>query len=253
MLLCHVLGRERSYLYAWPERELEDELLAAYQALLARRLTGEPVAYLTGHREFWSMTLSVSPATLIPRPETERLVEIALDRLPIGVARDVLDLGTGSGAIALALARERPACRVTAVDASAEALAVARENARQHHLNHVRFLQGSWFGPLAAERFDLVVSNPPYIRAEDPHLGRGDVRFEPAAALAAGADGLEAIRVIVGSAPAYLQPRGWLLLEHGYDQADAVRSLLVEAGFVEVFTKPDWEGRDRISGGRHGP
>ncbi|MFT4197387.1 MAG: peptide chain release factor N(5)-glutamine methyltransferase [Pseudoxanthomonas sp.] len=249
-LLLHVLGRDRAWLFAHADHAPEATQRAAFEALLARRLAGEPVAYLTGRRGFWTLDLEVDPATLIPRPETELLVELALQRLPGDAACAVADLGTGSGAIALAIASERPLAQVTATDASAAALAVARRNATAHGLERVRFVRGDWFAPLRGERFDLVASNPPYIAAGDPHLAQGDLRFEPAAALAAGADGLDDIRRIVAQAPAHLRPRGWLLLEHGHEQGAAVRALLVAAGLAEVATCRDLEARERVTLGR---
>jgi len=208
------------------------------------------VAYLTGSRAFWSLELKVTPATLIPRPDTETLVEWALERLPPAAALSIADLGTGSGAIALALARERPQCRITATDASAAALAVAQDNAASNQIANVAFRAGRWFAPLAGERYHLIVSNPPYIPAADPHLGRGDLRFEPRSALAAGPDGLDDIRLLVAGAPHHLTANGWLLLEHGYDQAAAVRTLLLQHGYHEVQTRHDATGHERISGGR---
>jgi release factor glutamine methyltransferase len=250
-LLLHALDdKPRSWLIAHDTDALDDATRAAFDAMVARREAGEPVAYITGRRGFWSLELEVTPATLIPRPETELLVELALERLPADGARRVVDLGTGSGAIALAIARERPLASVSAVDLSAQALAVARGNAQRLGLTRVRFLLGTWMTPLSGERFDLIVSNPPYIEAADPHLARGDLRFEPAAALASGADGLDAIREIVAGAPAHLEAGGWLLMEHGWNQGDAVRALLERAGYAEVFTATDLEGRDRVSGGR---
>lgn len=249
LLLGHVLGRGPAWLFAHGDADVDAADAGRFEALLARRAAGEPVAYLVGHRGFWTLDLDVSPATLIPRPETERLVELALQCLPRGACR-VADLGTGSGAIALALAAERPQARVVATDASAAALEVARRNARKHGLARVDFRRGDWFGPLAGERFDLVASNPPYIAAADPHLTRGDLVHEPPAALASGADGLDDIRRIVADAPAHLHAGGWLLLEHGHDQGAAVRALLHAAGFVDVRTEPDLEARDRVSLGR---
>ncbi|QNP39857.1 peptide chain release factor N(5)-glutamine methyltransferase [Lysobacter solisilvae (ex Woo and Kim 2020)] len=249
-LLVHVLDRPRSWLFAHRDDPVPDGVAAAFAALVARRAQGEPVAYLTGRRGFWRFDLAVTPATLIPRPETELLVELALERLPIERALRVADLGTGSGAIALALAHERPRAQVLASDASAQALAVARTNAQALGLANVGFREGDWFAPLAGECFDLIASNPPYIALDDPHLGEGDLRFEPAAALGSGADGLDAIRRIAAEAPAYLQAGGWLLLEHGWDQGAAVRGLLLAAGFVEVATERDLEGRDRVTLGR---
>lgn len=249
-LLLHVLARPRSWLFAHADDAVTATEAAAFRALVERRAQGEPVAYLTGTQGFWSLELAVTPATLIPRPETERLVELALERLPAGVAVRVADLGTGSGAIALAIARERPQAQVIATDASAAALDVARANAERNRVRNVQFRQGDWLAPLAGERFDLIASNPPYIADGDPHLSAGDLRFEPPTALSSGADGLDAIRVIVRDARALLQPGGWLLLEHGWDQGDAVRALLQVAGYSDVATERDLEARDRISLGR---
>src|SRR6185312_15239860 len=230
----------------------DTDVQATFEALVARRAAGEPVAYLTGRRGFWTLELEVTPATLIPRPETELLVELALERLPRDMACRVADLGTGSGAIALAIASERPQAQVVATDASADALAVARRNAQRQGFGNVRFVQGDWLAPLAGERFALIVSNPPYIEAADPHLARGDLRYEPAAALASGADGLDDIRRIIADAPAHLEAGGWLLFEHGWNQGDAARALLREAGYAQVFTAQDLEARDRVSGGKTG-
>lgn len=250
LLLLHVLGRERGWLFAHATDAVEPATEAAFAQLLQRRLQGEPVAYLLGRRGFWTLDLAVSPATLIPRPETERLVELALERLPTDRPLKVADLGTGSGAIALALASERPLAQVLATDMSPQALAVAADNARRHELANVRFQQGSWHAALGQERFDLISTNPPYIAADDPHLAQGDLRFEPASALASGADGLDDIRVIVAGAPAHLIAGGWLLIEHGWDQGPAIRALLEPAGFVEVSTAVDLEHRDRVTLGR---
>ncbi|MEW6563270.1 MAG: peptide chain release factor N(5)-glutamine methyltransferase [Pseudomonadota bacterium] len=250
LLLQHALGASRAMLLAYPERALTVEQDAVYQGLLARRLQGEPVAYLFGEREFYGLNLAVTPATLIPRPETELLVELALERLRGRAAPRVLDLGTGSGAIALALAHSRPDAAVTACDASADALAVAQRNAVRLGLANVGFVQSDWFAALGEQPYDLIASNPPYIVDHDPHLQQGDVRFEPRTALASGPDGLDDIRRIVAAAPARLDPGGWLLLEHGYDQAPAVRALLETAGFAEVFSACDLAGIERVSGGR---
>ncbi|WP_313243007.1 peptide chain release factor N(5)-glutamine methyltransferase [Stenotrophomonas sp.] len=249
LLLLHVLGRERGWLFAHATDLLDADAVATFQALLARRQAGEPVAYLLGRRGFWTLDLAVSPATLIPRPETELLVELALDRLPRETALEVADLGTGSGAIALALASERPHARITATDASAEALQMARRNAAANGVQNVVFVAGSWYAPLAGQRFALIASNPPYIASGDPHLLQGDLRHEPASALASGADGLDDIRVIVAGAGAHLLPGGWLLIEHGWDQGDAIRALFEQAGFDHVSTVRDLEQRERVTCG----
>lgn len=249
LLLLHVLGKPRSWLFAHATDPVADTDMAAFHALLARRVAGEPVAYLLGHRGFWTLDLAVSPATLIPRPETELLVELALARLPVDTALAVADLGTGSGAIALALASERPQADVTATDLSAAALDVARGNAARNGLARVRFVQGAWFAPLQGMRFDLIASNPPYIASNDPHLQQGDLRHEPATALASGIDGLDDIRLIVAGAGAYLLPGGWLLIEHGWDQGASIRALFEHAGFEQVHTERDLEQRDRVTRG----
>ncbi len=249
-LLLHVVGRDRAWLFAHGDAALADADASAFEALLARRIAGEPVAYLVGHRGFWTFDLQVSPATLIPRPETERLVELALERLPADRPLRIADLGTGTGAIALSLASERPQAHVIATDFSADALAVARANGVSNAVANVEFRHGSWWAPLQGERFHLVASNPPYIADGDAHLVQGDLRFEPPTALSSGADGLEAIREIVGDASTHLMPGGWLLLEHGWDQGAAIRALMTAAGFVDVATETDLEQRDRVTLGR---
>lgn len=249
LLLVYVLDKPRSWLIAHADDALEPTYVDAYATLIERRAAGEPVAYITGQRGFWSLDLEVTPATLIPRPETELLVELALERLPRDAISKVLDLGTGSGAIALAIAHERPSAEVTATDASADALAVAQRNADRHRITHVSFVKGVWFIPIADQRFDMIVSNPPYIESADPHLTQGDLRFEPLSALAAGHDGLDDIRLIVSDAKHHLNPQGWLLMEHGWNQGEAVRMLLRSAGFVDVFTARDMEQRERVSAG----
>ncbi|RDZ26879.1 peptide chain release factor N(5)-glutamine methyltransferase [Lysobacter silvisoli] len=250
LMLAYVLGQPRSWLFAYSDAAVADELAQRYRALVARRADGEPVAYLLGQRGFWSFDLRVTPATLIPRAETELLVELALARVPAGRAARIADLGTGSGAIALALARERPAAQVLATDVSAAALAVAQDNARALALANVAFREGDWYAPLQGERYELIASNPPYIAEDDAHLEQGDLRHEPRGALASGADGLDAIRVLAAGASAHLQRGGWLLIEHGWNQGDAVRGLLRDAGLVEVATERDLEGRDRVTLGR---
>ena len=246
-LLQQVLQASRARLLAYPDYILQASERLHYQELLQRRLAGEPVAYILGEREFYGLKLKVTPATLIPRPETELLVELALGRLPQGGR--VLDLGTGCGAIALSIAHVRPDVDVTAVDASTQALEVAQENANQLKLRNVHCLRSEWFSALAGERFDLIVSNPPYIAEDDLHLQQGDLRFEPRSALASGADGLDDIRIIIRQAKDYLVPGGWLLFEHGYDQASRARELLQAGGFNAVFSACDLAGIERASGG----
>ena len=250
VLLAAALERPRGYLHAWPERLPEPEPAARFAAWLDRRCAGEPVAYLLGRREFWSLELEVTPDTLIPRPETELLVELALARLPADRPLTIADLGAGSGAIALALAVERPLARIVATDQSAAALTVARRNARRLEIRNVQFREGDWCAPLGDERFNLIAANPPYIAAADPRWQQGELRFEPPAALVSGADGLDALRVIIAQVPNYLKPGGWLLLEHGYDQGETVPALLREYGFVAVSDHRDAAGVSRISGGR---
>ncbi|RDJ00299.1 peptide chain release factor N(5)-glutamine methyltransferase [Dyella solisilvae] len=247
VLLAHALGKPRSWLIAHATDALEPTLAEAFEALVQRRRAGEPVAYITGRRGFWSLELEVTPATLIPRPETELLVELALQRMPPNGR--VADLGTGSGAIALAIARECPRAQVVATDASADALMVAARNAERLGIANVEFVHGDWLAPLDGRCFDLIVSNPPYIEAGDPHLGEGDLRHEPASALSSGPDGLDDIRRIVADARGRLALGGWLMMEHGWNQGDAVRAILAAAGYREVFTAQDLEQRDRVSGG----
>jgi release factor glutamine methyltransferase len=249
LLLAAAIGKSRSYLHTWPERIVSSEDADTYAGYLARRRGGEPVAYILGQQGFWKLDLEVAPHTLIPRPDTELLVETALELQPATPAR-VLDLGTGTGAIALALASERPVWQVTAVDRVEEAVALAERNRQRLGLSNALVLASHWFGSLAGQRYDMILSNPPYIAAEDPHLAAGDVRFEPSSALVAGADGLDDLRLIVSQAPQYLLPGGWLLLEHGYDQAPAVRELLAGQGFIEVASRTDLGGHERISLGR---
>ena len=252
LLLARVLGKSRSYLHTWPDKQLSAGQLEALNALLERRRQGEPIAYLLGRQGFWTLDLEVSPATLIPRADTERLVEVALELAPSSMAR-VLDLGTGTGAIALALASERPGWTVLGCDLQPEALALALENRQQTGLTAVDFVCSDWFSALQGQVFDLIVSNPPYIASDDPHLAQGDVRFEPASALVSGKDGLDAIRHIIAIAPAHLAADGWLLIEHGWQQGDAVRALLQTRGFTAVQSWQDLSGHPRVSGGQwHG-
>ena len=253
ILLAHVLGKPRSHLYAWPERELDANQCDAFARLVERRVAGEPVAYLVGEQEFWSLPLTVTPGVLIPRPETERLVELALTLHTAPVA-DVLDLGTGSGAIAIALATERPGWRLLATDVSEAALDVARVNAERRHCHNLDFAIGNWYDAVPdSQRFDLIVSNPPYVRNDDPHLEQGDLRFEPEGALTSGHDGLDDIRRIAAGARKHLRPGGWLLVEHGYDQAVEAAEILRAAGLSAVRREPDLGGRDRVTLGRRSP
>lgn len=249
LLLAAALGKSRSFLHTWPERIVPSEAALTFGDYLQRRRSGEPVAYILGQQGFWKLDLEVAPHTLIPRPDTELLVETALELLPATPAR-VLDLGTGSGAIALALASERPAWQVTAVDRVLEAVALAERNRQRLHLHNVTVLSSHWFDSLKDHRYSLIISNPPYIAAADPHLVAGDVRFEPASALVAGVDGLDDLRLIIAQAPQHLEAGGWLMLEHGYDQAEAVRDLLQSQGFDEVHSRQDLGGHQRISLGR---
>lgn len=253
VLLCHTLDKPRSYLLTWPEKHLTLEQEQHFNKLLTRRLTGEPVAYIVGEREFWSLPLKVSPSTLIPRPDTERLVEVALDKT-FGKAGDILDLGTGTGAIALALASEMPNRNVTGIDLRPEAQQLASENAERLNITNTTFLNGSWFDPLPENsRFSLIVSNPPYIEKDDPHLSQGDVRFEPITALVAEEKGLADIKHIADNARHYLEADGWLAFEHGYDQGDAVREIMQALGYLDVMTEKDYGGNDRVTLGRYLP
>jgi release factor glutamine methyltransferase len=248
ILLCHATGLTRVQLITQAGRTLTPAEAARLDELVARRLRGEPIAYIVGRREFFGLDFQVSDAVLIPRPDTELLVELALERLPPRGA--LLDMGTGSGAIAVSAAHARPDAQVTALDASGAALDVARANAAAHSAR-VHFLQSDWYGALeAGQRFDVIASNPPYIAAGDGHLAQGDLRFEPLGALTDHADGLSALRAIVAGAHAHLAPGGWLLLEHGYDQAAAVRGLLTQAGYADVQSWRDLADIERVSGGR---
>lgn len=250
VLLAHALGWSRAGLFARRDEPLAADQAERCLALLAARQSGRPVAHLTGRREFWSLELHVTPDVLTPRPDTETLVERALERIPAGAPARVLDLGTGSGAVALAIAAERPAAAVTATDASPAALAVAAGNAQRLGLARVAFTTGDWLHAVAGTRFDVVVSNPPYLADADWATTDPELDFEPRAALAAGADGLDDLRRIVAATPAHLAPGGWLLLEHGATQGPAVRALLAAAGFTGVLTTPDLAGHPRVTEGR---
>jgi release factor glutamine methyltransferase len=251
ILLCEATGLTRVQLITQGDRALTPAEAARLEDLVARRQRGEPIAYIVGRREFFGLDFQVGPAVLIPRPDTELIVELALERLPDNAPR-LLDMGTGSGAIAVAVAHTRPDADVTALDVSPDALAVAQANAAANGAR-VRFLHSSWFDALAAfDTFDVIASNPPYIAAGDDHLAQGDLRFEPVGALTDHANGLSALRVIVAGSPRHLAPGGWLLLEHGYDQAAAVRALLLETGYSDVQSWQDLAGIERVSGGRFG-
>lgn len=250
LLLAYVLDKPRSYLFTWPEKTLSEAQTEAYMALLARRQGGEPIAYLLGRQGFWTLDLQVAEHTLIPRADSELLVEAALQLAHASSPLQVLDLGTGTGALALALASERPQWSVTGVDRIESAVALAQSNQQQLQFSNVQFLHSHWFSALAGQRYDLILSNPPYIADSDPHLEQGDLRFEPLSALVSGADGLDDLRLIVAQAPSYLTADGWLLLEHGYDQAGAVSALLQQAGFVEISSQRDLGGHERVTLGR---
>lgn len=250
LLARHALGVGDTWLIAHGKEAIDPTRAAAIGALIERRAAGEPVAYILGKREFYGRDFRVTPDTLIPRPETEHLVEAALDRLAHRPAA-VLDIGTGTGCIAITLKLARPEWSLTAVDLSPAALAVARENGQSLDAE-ITWLESDFFTALSGQRFDLIVSNPPYIATADPHLAQGDLRFEPATALASGTDGLNALRAIVKSAPTYMKPGAWLMLEHGYDQAEAMSALLRDAGFEEGFLIRDLAGQARVSGGRLG-
>lgn len=257
LLLLHILNKDHAWLIAHENDYIPTEVETRFQTLLNRRLDGEPIAYILGCREFYGMHLKVTPDTLIPRPDTETLVEAALSKIPLHTfqpktlqAKSILDLGTGSGAIALAIAKNCPFANVIAVDASQSALNIAIENARNLTINNVQFLLSDWFNTLNGKKFDLIVSNPPYIEADDAHLKQGDLRFEPESALASGSDGLKDIRQIIHSAPKHLNTNGWLMLEHGYNQAPTVATLFKQAGFAEISHVLDLGGIERVTIGQ---
>jgi release factor glutamine methyltransferase len=250
LLLAAALGRTRAWLLTHPEARIVDcDATDRYESHLTRRATGEPVAYIVGEREFWSLPLAVTPDVLVPRPETELVVERALAHLPVDIEARVLDLATGSGAIALAIARERPRCRVLGADVSDPATAVAAGNAQRLGLDNVRFAVGRWYDAAGDEPFAVIACNPPYVADDDPELAWQVRRYEPARALFAGPTGLEALRTVIAGAPAHLAPAGWLVVEHGARQGEAVRALLGAAGFSEVATFRDLAGHERVSEG----
>ncbi|UTW00435.1 peptide chain release factor N(5)-glutamine methyltransferase [Marinomonas rhizomae] len=250
LLLAHVLAVSTSYFYTWPEKEVSAADISRFNGLLERRESGEPVAYLLGQQSFWSLNLEVAPCTLIPRADTERLVEVALSVLDIGDVNRILDLGTGTGAIALSLASERPRSTVVGVDLVEESVALAKRNAIRNQLSNATFIQSSWFEALEGNLFDLIVSNPPYIDPDDEHLSQGDVRFEPKSALVADNHGMADIEYIIQVAPRFMKQGAYLMFEHGYDQAIAVQTCFVEAGFIAVESFQDLGGNDRVTIGR---
>lgn len=256
VLLGHSLGQSRAWLLTYQDEELDEQQHSEFQHLVERRRQGEPIAYILGNREFWSLNLNVSPATLIPRPETEILVEVAIEKAihkatsSTNNTLSIADLGTGSGAIALALASELPAAFITAVDKSKEALEVAIQNAEACQLSNVEFITSNWFDAILEHQFDLICSNPPYIETQDPHLQQGDLRFEPHSALASGPDGFFDLQQIIAKAPHYLNDGGWLILEHGFQQAMRTQTLLAEHGFVNIDTREDYAGHPRITFGQ---
>lgn len=247
ILLAYCLEKPRVFLYTWPDHLITIEQQIKFEGLISRRSEGEPIAYILGYQEFWSLTLRVSPATLIPRSETELLVEQTLALITENNNLSILDLGTGSGAIALAIATERPACKVTATDYSTATLDIAKSNSEKHHITNVRFIQSNWLSALTGECFDIVVSNPPYIVQNDPHLQQGDLPYEPRNALVSRDNGLADIKTIIREAHQHLKPDGWLLLEHGYNQAKKVRALFEKQGFQSIRTESDYGGQPRVT------
>jgi release factor glutamine methyltransferase len=255
LILCHVLQKNRTYLFTWPDKTLSPEQAEMFQIFFNRRKSGEPIAHILGQREFWSLPLAVNNSTLIPRPDTELLVEIVLELFAGDVPqqkRSCLDLGAGTGAIVLAIASEKPDWQLVGVDKSADAVALAEQNRDQLHFSHVQIKQSDWFSAITAQQFDVIVSNPPYIDPQDPHLEQGDVRFEPRSALIADNKGLADIELIIQQSWNYLCEQAWLLLEHGYDQGQAVRELFAARGFVQVETRTDLGGNERVTLGRKG-
>ena len=255
LLLCHVLKKNRTYLFTWPDKTLSPEQAEEFLQFFNRRKSGEPIAHILGQREFWSLPLSVNNSTLIPRPDTELLVELVLELFVDDVPqqkRMCLDLGTGTGAIVLAIASEKPEWQLVGVDRSVDAVALAEKNRSALQFANVQILQSDWFSAIPAQQFDVIVSNPPYIDPQDPHLDQGDVRFEPRSALIADNQGLADIELIIQQSWNYLCEQGWLLLEHGYDQGQAVRDLLIARGFAQVETRTDLGGNERVTLGRKG-
>jgi len=250
LLLEHVLNVNHAWLITHADDEINNEAHQQFEALIQRRIAGEPIAHILGEREFYGLPFKVTPDTLIPRPDTETLVEAALAKTPSSEAINILDLGTGSGAIALAIAKHRPNAKVTAVDASKAALSVAEENGRSLNIPNVQFILSDWFSALKNQQFDVIVSNPPYIEQDDDHLKQGDLRFEPISALASGEDGLDDIRQIILDASAHLKPKGWLMFEHGYNQSESISKLLASAHFTSIETLKDLGSNDRVTFGQ---
>lgn len=250
VLLCHVLQKERSYLRAWPDKLLEPEQQEQFWALTEKRRQGMPVAYLIGRREFWSRDFRVSPDVLIPRPDTELLVELGLNLIPPDAPFRLIDLGTGSGIIAITLAAERPHAQVIATDLNSAALEIAKQNARHHHITNIHFYQSDWFNNTPDIQFDLVISNPPYIAKDDSHLQEGDVRFEPQTALVAAQQGLRDIETIADGARGHLKPQGHLLIEHGYNQQHQIQTIFKGLGYDKVQTYQDLSGQPRVTYGQ---
>jgi release factor glutamine methyltransferase len=253
VLLCHCLNKNRSFIRAWPEHRLTDQQTTEFHALIAQRQQGVPVAYLTGEREFWSRSFKVNPNVLIPRPDSELLIELSLDLLPANQSNKIIDLGTGSGILAITLAAERPVSQVIACDLSPAALRTAQANAKQLQIDNVSFLTSNWFSAITDRDFDLVISNPPYIDQHDPHLQQGDVRFEPDSALISPENGLQDIRLLTDQARQHLKIGGYLLIEHGYDQPTAVQALFKRFNYQQITTHPDYAGNPRVTSGQWSP
>jgi release factor glutamine methyltransferase len=253
ILFCDVMQFSRSRIYSHPEQAVPEDKSVLFQSLIEQRQQGHPIAHLTGKKEFWSLELTVNKDTLIPRPETELLVETALQMIPENAAFNILDLGTGSGAIAIAIASERPDCKIVATDINKNALSIAKENAETHQIENIQFFLSDWYKNIPSQSFDLIVSNPPYIKQDDEHLSQGDVRFEPELALVSGVDGMQAINIILESAKHYLASNACLLIEHGYDQKPLVQEAFLKHDFKQLKTFQDLSGQDRITlGYNHG-
>lgn len=249
VLLCHVIDCNRTTIYSQPERPIPDDQSVRFQSLIEKRRNGHPIAYLTGKKEFWSLDLSVNQSTLIPRTETECLVEAALQMIPDDSAFNILELGTGSGAIAIAIASERPDCNILATDIDPQALNTAEKNAATHHINHINFLCSDWYKNIPLQLFDMIISNPPYIAQYDKHLFQSDIQFEPDLALVSGADGMQAINIIVKNAKNYLAGHGYFFIEHGYNQQALVNQCFLKNGFKKTTTLCDLSGHQRITYG----